>query len=64
MLVCIYVCVCVCVWESWRQKGAQEVLTVEIKEELEGAERREAQSNTRERERERERFSEYSNLSF
>ena len=54
------ICVCVCVWESWRQKGAQEVLTVEIKEELEGAERREAQSNTRER----ERFSEYSNLSF
>ena len=35
---------------------------MEIKEELEGAERREAQSNTRERER--ERFSEYSNLSF
>ena len=33
---------------------------MEIKEELEGAERREAQSNTRER----ERFSEYSNLSF
>ncbi len=46
-----YICVCLCVWESWRQKGAQEVLTVEIKEELERAEQREAHSNTRERER-------------
>lgn len=60
VLVCVCACICVrvCVCGGWvggiRQKGTLEVLTVEIKEELEKAEHKEEQRRTWEREREKE----------
>lgn len=53
--ICVRVCVCGGWGGGWRQKGTLEVLTVEIKEELEKAKHKEAQRGTRERERERRR---------